>query len=95
MRKHEHREERKRVTTGLLAGGCLVRGLVVARGAAGFAVEEAVGAKADVKHGLAEAAVLLALAAAFRLLALRADDLAATGSGTHEANLSRPTTCGK
>lgn len=68
---------------------CLVCGFVVAGGAAGFAVHETVGAKADIKHRLAETTEFFALATAFWLLALCAHDLAAAGSGTHRLNLAR------
>lgn len=69
--------------------GTLLRCLVIASGAAGFAVHQAVGADADVEHCLAKAAILLALAVGFRLLTLRTTVLRGTGSGTHEANLAR------
>lgn len=65
----------------------LVCGLVFAGLAAGLAVQEAVGAQADVNGGLAQAAVLLALAAVFGLLALRAAVFGGTGSGAHEVNV--------
>lgn len=67
----------------------LVRGLVVAGFTTGCAVEEAVGTEADVNHGLAQAAVLLALAAVFRLFALCAAVFGRTGSGAHESNVAR------
>ena len=47
-------------------------GFVVAGGAAGFAVEEAVLTKANFEDRLAEAAVFFAVAALFRHLALHA-----------------------
>lgn len=49
---------------------------VVARGAAGFTVEQAVGAEPDIDLRLAEDAEFLAGAAFFGLLALGADDFA-------------------
>jgi len=52
--------------------GQLIRSLVVAGGAAGFAVHETILAEADFEGGLAEAAVLVAFAAVFRSLALSA-----------------------
>jgi hypothetical protein len=67
----------------------LVCGLVVTGRAAGFAVQEAVSTQADVNHRLAEAAVLLALAAVFRLLALRAAVFGGTGSGAHKLNVAQ------
>ncbi|MGP0018573.1 MAG: hypothetical protein ACLPHP_08410 [Candidatus Sulfotelmatobacter sp.] len=70
-------------------GGALVCGLVVAGRAAGLAVQQAVGAQADVKYRLAQAAVLLALAVRFRLVALGAAILGRTGSGAHEVNVAQ------
>jgi hypothetical protein len=67
----------------------LVRGFVVAGGAAGLAVEEAVGAETDVDYRLAEAAELFALARTFRLFALRAFVFGGTGTGAHENNVAR------
>jgi len=67
----------------------LVRGLVVAGLAARFAVHQTVGAQADVKHGLAQAAVLLARAAVFRLFALCAFVFARTGSVAHDLNVAQ------
>jgi hypothetical protein len=67
----------------------LVCGLVLAGRAAGLAVQESVGTQADVDDGLAEAAVFLALAAAFRLLALRAAVFGGTGSGAHKLNVAQ------
>jgi hypothetical protein len=59
----------------------LVCGFVVARRAAGIAIHQTVGAHADINHRLAEAAVFLALAVRFALLALRATDFRGTGGG--------------
>jgi hypothetical protein len=67
----------------------LTRGLVVAGRAAGFAVQQAVRTQANVDYGLAEAAVLLALTAIFRLFALGALAFGRTGSCTHEINVTR------
>ena len=58
-----------------LAGGW-VGNLVVAGGAAGFAVHEAIGAEAYLELGLAQHTVFFAPAMLFHLLALGADDAA-------------------
>jgi hypothetical protein len=71
------------------------RGLVVASGAAGFAVHEAVRANADVDDGLAEAAEFFALAIGFGLFTLRAARLDLCVSVTHEANVARSTRISK
>jgi hypothetical protein len=69
--------------------GSLLRRLVIARGAARFAVHKAIRAEADINDGLAEAAVFFAFAAVLRLFALCTVILGVTGSGAHEANLAR------
>jgi len=66
----------------------LIGGFVVAGFAARLAVHQAVGAHTYVDYGLAQAAVLLALAGVFRLLALGTPVFAETGSGTHGANVA-------
>ena len=66
----------------------LLRSLVVASFAAGFAIHQAIGANADIEDGLAETAVLFALATIFRLFALRATVLCVAGSGAHGANVA-------
>jgi hypothetical protein len=65
----------------------LIGHFVVAGAAAGFAVHQAVFAKADINDGLAEDTVFLALTLMLGLLALRAADFAGTGLGAHKANL--------
>jgi len=62
----------------------LIGGLVVAGRAAGFAVHKAVAAKTDVNHALAQAAIFLAFATFFRLLALGAAEF----RGAHKANVT-------
>ena len=57
-------------------------GLVVASGAAGFAIQQAVGAQPDVELRLAQYAEFLAVAARFTLLALSAKN-SAGGLGGH------------
>ena len=57
---------------------------VVAGGAAGLAVHQSVMADADIEHGLAEAAVLVALALTLRHFALGATGFGLAGSGGHE-----------
>lgn len=69
--------------------GKLVRGFVVAGGAARFAIHQAIGANAHIDHRLAQAAILLALAASFGLLALCAATLRRTGSSAHGMNVPR------
>jgi hypothetical protein len=66
----------------------LVGSFVVAGDAAGFAVHEAVLADADFEDGLAETAVLVALALVFRHLALGATGLGVAGSCGHENNVA-------
>jgi hypothetical protein len=53
-----------------------------------LAVHEAVLADADFEYGLAEAAVLVALALVFCLFALGAAVFGGTGSGGHRSNLA-------
>jgi hypothetical protein len=65
-----------------------VGSLVVTGAAARLAVHEAVLAEADLEYGLAEAAVLIALALVFRHLALGATVFAGAGSGGHRSNLA-------
>ena len=67
----------------------LVRGFVVAGLAAGFAVQQAVSAKTNLDHGLAEAAEFFALARTFELFALRTVILGGAGSGAHTSNVAR------
>lgn len=62
--------------------------LIVASGAAGLAIHEAVGAETDVDHRLTQAAVFFALAVPFRLLTLSAAEFGCTGSGIHILNRS-------
>ena len=69
--------------------GCLIRRFVVAGLAAGFAIHQAIGANANIEHGLAETAVLLALATILRLFTLRATVFRGAGSGAHGANVAR------
>ena len=66
-----------------------VAGFVVASLAAGLAIHEAVGADADINHGLAEAAEFLAMTLIFRLLALHATILGGSGSCSHGWNVAR------
>jgi hypothetical protein len=66
----------------------LVRGLVLACRAAGFAVQEAVVAKADIDYGLAKTAELFALTRRFELFALCAFVFGGTGSGAHASNVA-------
>jgi hypothetical protein len=61
----------------------LIGGFVVACGAAGFAVHQAVRTNADIEYGLTEAAVLVALALTFGHFALRATGFGLAGSGGH------------
>ncbi len=69
----------------VLAAGCcrLIGRFVIAGGAAGFAVHEAVGADADVAAGLAEAAEFLTVALAFRSFALEAAEFGGAGCSGH------------
>ena len=66
----------------------LVRGLVVAGRAAGFAIQQAVIAKANVDHGLAKTAELFAVTGRFDLFALCAFVFGGTGSGAHQSNVA-------
>ena len=68
----------------------LARGLVIAGGAAGFAVHEAVLADADFEYGLAEAAVLVALALVLDHFALGTTAFGGTGSRGHRNNVALP-----
>ncbi len=70
------------------SGTTCVGGLVVAGGAAGFAVHEAVFTDADVELRTAEAAELIALAGVFRLLALGAAEFGLAGCRGHTSNLA-------
>ena len=67
--------------------GRLFRRLVIAGGAAVFAVEEAVGAKTDAEFGLAKHAELFARTIFLGLLALCAEHPAAGWFGGHEVSL--------
>ncbi len=66
----------------------LIRGLVIAGGAAGFAVHEAVLTNADFEYGLAETTVLIALALVFGHFALGAAVFGVGGPGGHDSNVS-------
>ena len=67
----------------------LIRGsLVVARGAARLAVQEAISAEPHIDNGLTEAAVFFAHTTAFRLFTLGAAKLGRTGCGAHASNLA-------
>jgi hypothetical protein len=66
----------------------MVGGFVVASGAAGFAVHEAVFADADVELGLAEDAELVAVAMIFRHFALAAAEFERGGSVGHGSNVA-------
>ena len=68
-------------------GADLVGGFVVAGGAAGFAVHEAVFADADVELRLAEDAELIAVAVILRHFALAATKFDVAGSGRHGSNV--------
>lgn len=86
---------RKSLRIGSKPAGCrgsmLIRGLVFAGCAAGLAIHEPIGANADIQRRLAKTTELLALAAVFRLLALRATIFCQSGSGTHSAKcIARP-----
>ena len=70
------------------AAGLLVGSFVIAGVAAGVAVHESVLADSDIEHGLAEAAVLIALALFFRHFALSAAVFGLAGSGGHSHNLA-------
>ena len=61
--------------------------LVIAGFAAGFAVQEAVGAEANAFQRIAQAAILDAIALVFRGVALTAHE--STVQGSHDLNVSR------
>ncbi len=65
----------------------LIHRLVVAGRAAGFTVQQAVGAEANVDLRLTQHAVFLARAVLFRLLALRTADFAGGGFRRHAFSL--------
>jgi hypothetical protein len=67
----------------------LIRHFVVARRAAGIAVEKTVYTQADIDLRLAEDAVFFALAACFALFALHADNAAGSGFGGHGFSVER------
>ena len=71
-----------------ILGRQLIRGLVVAGSAAGVAVQEAVGAEADVELRLAEAAELIALALILGFFALAAAVFGVAGSSGHRNNVA-------
>jgi hypothetical protein len=73
----------------------LFRSFVIAGRTAGLAVHEAVVAKADVNHSLAEAAEFLTFAGALKLFALRAFVFSGTRSGAHATNVARPSSLRK
>ncbi len=73
---------------GTTAAGLFVHDLVVARGAAGLAIHQAVGAEAHVRLRLAEHAILVAPAAGGRLLTLRANEPACRFCG-HGCSVER------
>ena len=74
---------RIRYYDGVRGGGSplVAARLVVAGGAAGFAVHQAVGADAGIDYRLAEAAELFAFTLIFRLFALCAAVFGVAGSG--------------
>jgi hypothetical protein len=72
----------------LKPSGIAIRGFVVAGGAAGYAVHEAVFADADIELRLAQDAELVALALIFHHLALAAAKFDVSGSGGHGTNLA-------
>lgn len=76
---HRHESCRRMRLTKLLVRGSLI----VAGGAAGFAVEQSVGAESNVNHRLAKTTVFLALAGGLGLLALHAFIFGRTSSGAH------------
>jgi hypothetical protein len=76
------------VVSSSSSGTGLVGGFVVAGGAAGLAVHESVLADADFEYGLAEAAVLVALALIFRHFALGATVFGGPGSCGHKNNVA-------
>jgi hypothetical protein len=79
---------RREMMRGESSEGSVCR-FVVAGGAAGSAVHEAVGAQTHVELGLAEHAVFLTPATRFRPLALGADDAAYAWFGRHGWSLVR------
>jgi hypothetical protein len=66
----------------------LAGGFVVAGGAAGFAVHEAIFADADIELRLAQDAELVALALIFHHFALAATKFGVTRSHGHESNVA-------
>ena len=70
--------------------GRLLRGLVAAGRAAGFAVQQAVVAKANLDHRLAQTAELFALTRTFGLFTLCAFVFGGTGSSAHEGTVACP-----
>ena len=66
----------------------LVRSFVIAGGAAGFAVHQAVVANPNVERGLAEAAIFVALTLGFGHFTLRAAIFSLAGSGGHGRDVS-------
>ncbi len=72
-----------------------VRHFVVAGFAAGLAIVEAILAEANLQLRLAGAAVLFALAAVFRAIALHAKVFGFSGGSGHIRNVSRPAECAK
>ena len=70
-------------------GLALVRGsLVIARGAAGLTVHQAVSAQSHIDDRLAEAAIFFTETTAFGLFTLGAAKLRPTGCGAHGFNLA-------
>jgi hypothetical protein len=67
----------------------LVRSLIVASFAAGFAVHEAVVANANVDDRLAKTAIPFAFATVLGIIALQAAIFRAAASSAHAANLAR------
>ncbi len=66
----------------------VVGGFVIAGVAAGIAVHKSVLADTDIEYGLAEAAVLLAVALCFRHFTLGATVFGVAGSGGHRNNVA-------
>lgn len=85
-------ESSTRMADGMLP---LIGGFVVAGGAAGFAVHQAVRADAHVEYGLAKAAVFIALALTFWHFALCATGFGLAGSGGHSGNVTQEWRDGK
>lgn len=69
-------------------GAGLVGCFVIAGRAAGFAVQQAIGAQTDVNYRLAQAAIFLAQTLCFRLLTLHAAIFGGSGSGAHKIKLA-------